>query len=300
MPDGAPHETDAVAGIGTTPKSGVTVVAHSSRRLFRDALVAWLGRQARFMVVGQALDVAELPRLCLLRTPDLVLVDGGNDVVATLGPLIEIRERCGRTKIIVICDELPAAAVVAARRAGVDALVPGAFGLDALLGVLRQQARAPRADAAIRLPGGLTPREREILSLLGAGHPVRRVAAMLGSSVGAVENSKRHIYAKLNVTTQCQAVARAAALGLVPTRRVPVRPDLPTRVPDLTAREADILRSIAMGHSVRQTAALLAIAEKTVENTQARLFLKLGTHNRAGAIGAAHGLGLLDALTPEA
>jgi DNA-binding NarL/FixJ family response regulator len=298
--DGAPHETDAVAGIGTTPKSGATVVAHSGRRLFRDALVAWLGRQQRFAVVGQAADVAELPRLCALRTPDLVLVDGGIDVVATLGPLTEIREGCGRTRIIVICDELPAAAVVAARRAGVDALVPGALGLEALLSVLRQQSRGPRSGVTVPAPGGLTPREREILSLLGAGHPARRIAAMLGSSVGAVENSKRHIYAKLNVATQCQAVARAAALGLVPTRRVPVRPDRPARVPELTAREADILRSIAMGHSVRETAAHLAIAEKTVENTQARLFLKLGTHNRAGAIGAAHGLGILDQLVPGA
>ena len=49
-----------------------------------------------------------------------------------------------------------------------------------------------------------------------------------------------------------------------------------------------------MGHTVRQTARLLDIAEKTVENTQARLFLKLGTRNRAGAIAAAHVLGLLD------
>ncbi|MEH1128325.1 LuxR family transcriptional regulator [Micromonospora sp. CPCC 206061] len=274
-------------------------MAHSGRRLFRDALVAWLGRQQRFAVVGQAADVAELPRLCALRTPDLVLVDGGVNVVATLGPLTAIREGCGRTRIIVICDELTAAAVVAARRAGVDALVPGALGLEALLSVLRQQARGPRTGVTVSAPGGLTPHEREILSLLGAGHPARRIAAMLGSSVGAVENSKRHIYAKLNVATQCQAVARAAALGLVPTRRVPVRPDQPLRIPELTGREADILRSIAMGHSVRQTAALLAIAEKTVENTQARLFLKLGTHNRAGAIGAAHGLGMLDQFVPE-
>lgn len=299
MRGGAPHQTGAVAGIGTTPKSGVAVVAHSGRRLFRDALVAWLGRQPLLVVVGQTSEVTELPRLCALRTPDLVLVDGAADVVATLGPLTEIRERCGRTRIIVICDELPAAAVVAARRAGVDALVPGALGLEALLSVLRQQARGPRTGVAVPAAGGLTPREREILSLLGAGHPARRIAAMLGSSVGAVENTKRHIYAKLNVATQCQAVARAATLGLVPASRAPARPDQPARIPELTAREADILRSIAMGHSVRQTAALLAIAEKTVENTQARLFLKLGTHNRAGAIGAAHGLGLLDLLIPE-
>ncbi len=88
------------------------------------------------------------------------------------------------------------------------------------------------------------------------------------------------------------------ALGLVEPAGPPGtgtrQPEIEGRFPELTPREYDILHSIAMGHTVRQTARLLDIAEKTVENTQARLFLKLGTRNRAGAIAAAHVLGLLD------
>ncbi|MDQ7908797.1 LuxR C-terminal-related transcriptional regulator [Phytohabitans sp. ZYX-F-186] len=71
-----------------------------------------------------------------------------------------------------------------------------------------------------------------------------------------------------------------------------------TGLPELTIREGDILRSIAAGHSVRQTARSLGIAEKTVENTQARLFRKLGARNRAGALATAHALGLLELLDP--
>ena len=69
-------------------------------------------------------------------------------------------------------------------------------------------------------------------------------------------------------------------------------------LPDLTAREAEILRSIALGHTVRQTARALGIAVKTVENTQARMFRKLGTHNRAGSLRVAHSLGLIDPAEP--
>ncbi|MFP3960967.1 LuxR C-terminal-related transcriptional regulator [Actinomadura fulvescens] len=61
----------------------------------------------------------------------------------------------------------------------------------------------------------------------------------------------------------------------------------------LTAREIDILRSIASGHSVRQTAAALGITSKTVENTQARLFRKLSVRNRAEALAVAYSLGLI-------
>jgi DNA-binding CsgD family transcriptional regulator len=70
----------------------------------------------------------------------------------------------------------------------------------------------------------------------------------------------------------------------------------PSGLPELTARESDILHSIALGHTVRQTARALGIAEKTVENTQARLFRKLGARNRTGALAAAHALGLVEAV----
>lgn len=63
--------------------------------------------------------------------------------------------------------------------------------------------------------------------------------------------------------------------------------------PELTARESDILRFGAQGHSIRQTARLLGIAPKTVENIQTRLFRKLGVRNRAGAVAVANAFGLL-------
>jgi DNA-binding CsgD family transcriptional regulator len=65
--------------------------------------------------------------------------------------------------------------------------------------------------------------------------------------------------------------------------------------PELTARESDILRFGAAGHSIRQTARLLGIAPKTVENIQTRLFRKLGVRNRAGAVAVANAFGLLPA-----
>jgi two-component system, NarL family, nitrate/nitrite response regulator NarL len=67
-----------------------------------------------------------------------------------------------------------------------------------------------------------------------------------------------------------------------------------TELPALTVRESQILRSIAAGDTVRQTARGLGITQKTVENTQARLFRKLGVRNRAATLARASELGLLD------
>jgi DNA-binding NarL/FixJ family response regulator len=68
-------------------------------------------------------------------------------------------------------------------------------------------------------------------------------------------------------------------------------------LPELTARESDILRFGAQGYSIRQTARLIGIAPKTVENIQTRLFRKLGVRNRAGAVAVANAFGLLPAST---
>jgi DNA-binding NarL/FixJ family response regulator len=68
----------------------------------------------------------------------------------------------------------------------------------------------------------------------------------------------------------------------------------PPTAPQLTARERDILGSIASGHSIRQTARTLGIATKTVENIQARLFRKLGARNRMDALTIADGWGLVE------
>lgn len=66
-----------------------------------------------------------------------------------------------------------------------------------------------------------------------------------------------------------------------------------TGVPHLTAREQDILGLLARGQTIRQAARALGIAAKTVENTQARLYRKLGTRNRAETLSVAYRLGLL-------
>jgi DNA-binding NarL/FixJ family response regulator len=102
--------------------------------------------------------------------------------------------------------------------------------------------------------------------------------------------------------------------GLVPTLRVAVNGlfamslryartlatwALPTQPesPDLTQREREILSSIALGHTVRQTARTLGIATKTVENIQARMFRKLGARNRAESLSIALEVGLLQSIS---
>jgi len=417
------------------------VAIFSGRRLFRDALAAWLTEQSDLSLVGHVSDDGDdLLDLCRLRSPAVVLVDAGSNVGALARTLSALRGSFPAIRVVVVYERLGPDDLSLASKLGVDALVPYSHGLDALLVVLLDHIRGFQAggDEHGNSDSALTDEEVEILTLIGSGHTITRIAELLDLTPCAVENAKRRIFAKLRVANQARAIARASALGLV-ARRLPAQPaadhgdgpvlvllrgpdtsvrrdavvamlsdgisfaiensgdegdadawnrwhkgpvllvlvdphprdweatrNLPVvlvrsspvpraealnllargvvgliaadrvsaalppaltltsqghiiidpavapslvavlrmpgepdkRLPGLTVREHEMLVSIAQGHTIRETARRLGIAVKTVENTQARLFLKLGTHSRAGAVAAAHRLGLLD-LTGE-
>lgn len=118
--------------------------------------------------------------------------------------------------------------------------------------------------------------------------------------VDALAHRANGLISGSDVATGLGPALRLAATGLFAmswpyTATLATWPPQPTGgVPDLTPRERDILRSIARGHTVRQTARELGIAAKTVENTQARLFRKLGARNRAETLTIARDVGLLN------
>jgi DNA-binding CsgD family transcriptional regulator len=67
-------------------------------------------------------------------------------------------------------------------------------------------------------PGGgrLTPRQREVLTLIAEGLPVRAVALRLGLSEATVRNYVRRILLCLGCHSQLEAVAAARRTGLIP------------------------------------------------------------------------------------
>ncbi len=75
-----------------------------------------------------------------------------------------------------------------------------------------------------------------------------------------------------------EAVAEALAVVIKPTDPPPF---------SLSPREAEVLRMLADGLSDRDIAAALFIGERTVNTHVARIYTKLGVHNRAGAVAAA-------------
>ena len=64
----------------------------------------------------------------------------------------------------------------------------------------------------------LTPREREVLELIGRGFPNKRTARRLEVSEKTVKTHVGHVLAKLGVTDRTQAAVVAVRAGLVDPR----------------------------------------------------------------------------------
>ena len=72
------------------------------------------------------------------------------------------------------------------------------------------------------------------------------------------------------------------------------RPSGPAALPDLTAREADVLRQVAAGLSNSEIAARLRLSRETVKSHVSSVLVKLGARDRTQAVIAAYESGFLE------
>ncbi|WP_031516156.1 response regulator [Streptomyces sp. NRRL F-5123] len=74
--------------------------------------------------------------------------------------------------------------------------------------------RARPAASGQQLPADLTPREREVLTLIGQGLPNRAIAEKLFVSEATVKTHINNLFAKADIRDRADAVRRAIAAGL--------------------------------------------------------------------------------------
>ena len=154
--------------------------------LDRDSVPSW-------ELALQALNTAETPVLVAMRTrvaaARALLIAGQRDRARSL--LNDAGSMAARLRARPVLDDISALEV-----------------RFELAGAERSMPQQPRELAA------LTPREREILRLVAAGHTNRRIAAELVISVKTASVHVSHILAKLGVTTRGEAAAVAWKHGL--------------------------------------------------------------------------------------
>jgi DNA-binding NarL/FixJ family response regulator len=163
----------------------------------------------------------------------------GVPVVEAVDEVDAVARLCADPAAIFVCSEVPPVGAWARSRRvilldGVDddgilrlmrggALVARpSRGTDALLDVAFSATPAIRDAPIVRLPSErleerpvLTPRQIEVVRLIGQGLTSQEIAGELGVRPKTVENYKQRVFLRLGVQNQAHAVARCARMGLM-------------------------------------------------------------------------------------
>lgn len=196
----------------------------------RQGLRTFLESRPGIEVVGEAGDgetaVTEVERL----RPDVVLMDLVMPGGGGLSAIRRMREQAPDTRVVVLTSFASDDQVIPAVQAGAAGYLlkdVEPSGLEAAIRLVHdgealldpQVARQVMEQVAHPAPGGdlasLTPREREVLELLGRGMSNRELADTLVVSEKTVKTHVSNILMKLGVHDRTQAALLAVREGLV-------------------------------------------------------------------------------------
>jgi len=215
----------------------VRVVIADDQALFREGLRTLLSTRPEVDVVGEAANGEEVIALVARLQPDVVLMDLRMPVMDGIQATARMRERFPDIPVLVLTTFDDDASLFGALRAGAAGYLLKDVSSETLIAALQaatrgesflqstvtgrvvaafarlmEEERGVRADALV-LP--LSPREREILGLLGTGASNKEIADRLCLAEGTVKNHVTNILSKLDVRDRTQAALRARQLGLV-------------------------------------------------------------------------------------
>ncbi|MGV3664050.1 MAG: response regulator [Prosthecobacter sp.] len=205
------------------PAAPVTLLLIDDHFVVRSGLVASLELEDDLKVVGQADRGEDAAALFAKFKPNVVLMDvqlpgmTGIETTATL-----MREH-PTARVLIFSTFARDEEIQTALRAGALGYLQKSSSREDLLNAIRTVSRGEQSlppDIAQRLKDRLlepeiTPREREILTLITRGNANKEIAATLVISEDTVKQHVSRILVKLKVNDRAQATAEAIRRGLV-------------------------------------------------------------------------------------
>lgn len=191
-------------------------------------------RRALEHIVAQDSGLVLLAGTASPELPDVIVLDSGPESHLPLPMLLEQQPSSDGKPLVVLLEDLDGEAGVRMLRAGARAVLPRSASPQEIRAAVRAAAAGlaslPAALAGALLGGTsadsagtpldtrnpiLTPRELEILTLLGEGLVNKAIGVRLGISEHTVKTHLAAIYEKLEASNRAEAVATGLRRGLV-------------------------------------------------------------------------------------
>lgn len=202
----------------------IKVIIADDHELMREGIKKILRKDRRMRVVGEAASVDQTLQLVGARDADVLILDVNFPVRSGLDALVELRRVRPALAVVMLSMYPEDRFALRALKAGAAAYVNKASAADELLKAVRVAAHGERylspsvADLiarGLRDPKGTAPheklsaREAQILSLIGAGKPVRRIASELSIGVSTVNTYRARILRKMGMRSNSELIRYA-------------------------------------------------------------------------------------------
>jgi DNA-binding NarL/FixJ family response regulator len=208
----------------------IRLVIADDHELIREGIKKILRPCIDLKVVGEAADLKQTIALVAQVRPDVVVLDISLPDYDGLDGLAELRHHFPELPVLILSMHPEERYALAALRVGavgyvskgrapaelveaVRKVAQGALWIGPRVAeLLASEAASPRALPVHHL---LTPREAEIVALIGAGLQVKQIAAELGISISSVNTYRKRIFLKMGVTSNAALIRYALHHRLV-------------------------------------------------------------------------------------
>ncbi|WP_039748963.1 MULTISPECIES: response regulator [Solimonas] len=204
------------------------VVLAEPQNLVRAGLRRLLEEHAHAEIVGEAADGSQLLELTGRLRPEVVLTELNLPQISGLEALAQIRRHYPEVAVIILSSPTDGHHVRVALRSGAAGFIakdaePMELSL-ALRAVERHQiylspaishkAIERRADQRLEDAAVLTPRQRQVLQLIGRGKSTKEIAALMGISIKTVETHRARLMQALGLYGTNALMRHAIRSGL--------------------------------------------------------------------------------------
>lgn len=200
----------------------IKVLVVDDHPIVRDSLRMSFMDKADMVLAGEAADGLEAEEIALRLRPDVILMDISLPRRGGLESMLAIKEKLPDVKVLVLTASEEEEDLLRAVRFGANGYLSKHVKVGEVVDAVRRVAAgevilSPRMTAALmeelkrkKDEPALSPREQEILGLLGEGLTTVEIANRLYLGEGTVSTYARRLLDKLHLKNRAEAIAYAA------------------------------------------------------------------------------------------